>query len=146
MEENPFFCERIPIGIRVALKDPAAFNIIKETLTRMGVEGFDKNNGKKSLFQSAHILHKRGQYAIVHFKELFALDGKLPFLEREDIQRRNVITRLLESWDMVEIIDRPLAFFSKKEEPVLLKIVSFPDKNNWNLIQKYTFKESTPRE
>lgn len=120
--------------VEVRLLEPDNFLLVKETLTRIGVASKKDN----TLFQSCHILHKQGRYFIVHFKEMFLLDGKhnTDFSEN-DIARRNTITRLLKDWDLIEVII-PAAI----EQPVVpvshLKIVSFRDKSNWNLIPKYS--------
>lgn len=118
--------------LEVTLKDPDDFLKCKETLTRIGVPSFKD----KKLYQSAHILHKKGKYYIVHFKELFALDGKASTLNDEDIARRNMIAKLLEDWGLVMIVD------SAKLEPQAqlstVKIVPYKDKQNWDLQPKYT--------
>lgn len=120
--------------IWVHLKQPDDFLKIRETLTRIGVA----SKKDKKLYQSCHILHKRGQYAIVHFKELFALDGKpSDFYENEqDIARRNTIVNLLEQWDLLTVVDD-----SKIQEPRAdmsqIKIIPFKEKNEWELVTKY---------
>jgi hypothetical protein len=105
---------------------------IKETLTRIGVA----SNCDKVLYQSAHILHKRGKYYIVHFKELFALDGKTANIEVGDIERRNAIASLLVEWNLLTVVDE------SKLEPMghigQFKVISFKDKQNWELVPKYT--------
>jgi len=119
-------------GVEVKLNDPENFLKIKETLTRMGVSS--KNQNK--LYQSCHILHKRGRYAILHFKELLALDGLESDADETDIGRRNVITALLAEWGLLDIIDK-----SKASEPVIsikqLKIIPHKEKSQWELIPKY---------
>jgi hypothetical protein len=119
-------------GVEVKLNDPENFLKIKETLTRMGVSS--KNQNK--LYQSCHILHKRGRYAILHFKELLALDGLESDADETDIGRRNVITALLAEWGLLDIIDK-----SKASEPVIsikqLKIIPHKEKGQWELIPKY---------
>jgi len=115
----------------VEFDEPDTFLSIKETLTRIGIA----NNKTKSLYQSCHILHKRGGYAIVHFKELYALDGKQYNLTKEDITRRNVITKLLEDWGLLRIIDKSSI---SEDDRCSLKIVKFGDKHNWSLVPKYT--------
>lgn len=118
--------------IEVRLKDADDFLKVKETLTRLGVAS-EKN---KTLYQSCHILHKRGQYYIVHFKELFALDGKMSTLDSEDISRRNTIANLLEDWGLLTLVDS-----SKSADNVapmrLIKVIPFKDKDQWNLVSKY---------
>lgn len=118
--------------LEVKIKDPDDFLKVKETLTRIGVPSFKD----KTLYQSCHILHKKGKYYIVHFKELFALDGKNSTLSEEDIARRNTIAKLLEDWELVKIIDA-----SKIENLAPMnsvKIVPYKDKIDWSLIAKYT--------
>jgi hypothetical protein len=119
-------------GVEVKLNDSENFLKIKETLTRMGVSS--KNQNK--LYQSCHILHKRGRYAILHFKELLALDGLESDADETDIGRRNVITALLAEWGLLDIIDK-----AKASEPVIsikqLKIIPHKEKTQWELIPKY---------
>jgi hypothetical protein len=117
--------------VEVVLKDEQNFLKIKETLTRIGIAA----SKEKKLYQSCHILHKQGKYYIVHFKELFALDGKQTNFNDEDKSRRNTIVTLIEEWDLVEIV---------KPEDVTehapmsqIKIIPFKDKANWELISKY---------
>tara|TARA_R100000315_G_C5221244_1_gene133034 strand:- start:391 stop:798 length:408 start_codon:yes stop_codon:yes gene_type:complete len=128
--------ERIEIDIddlvEVELVEDDDFLKIKETLTRIGIS----SRKEKKLYQSCHILHKRGKYYIVHFKELFALDGLPTNLADEDIARRNTIANLLEEWELCDIVDP-----DKTEEPVLnikqLKILSHKEKREWELCPKY---------
>jgi len=119
-------------SIEVKLKNKEDFLKIVETLTRIGVI----SETKKELYQSAHILHKQGRYYIVSFKEMFLLDGKESTLSDEDKSRRNRIALLLEEWGLLEIITKELV-----NESVMhlskVKIVSYKDKANWTLIQKY---------
>lgn len=114
------------------LPDDKAFLKIKETLTRIGVA----SKKDKILYQSCHILHKQGRYAIIHFKELFALDGKRSDFSEEDKARRNSIANLLAEWGLV-ILEDP----EKTKEPVanmgLIKIISFTEKGDWQLVSKY---------
>jgi hypothetical protein len=116
----------------VRLNKADDFLKIKETLTRIGVAS--KRDNK--LFQSCHILHKRNNYAIVHFKELFALDGKPSNITDEDIARRNTIVALLAEWNLITVIDH-----EKIKSPVAplsyIKILPFSEKSNWELIVKY---------
>ena len=118
--------------IEVTLKQPDDFLKVKETLTRIGVAS-KKNN---TLYQSCHILHKQSKYYIVHFKELFALDGKPSNFSENDEARRNAITKLLEEWNLVDIVDR-----TRIEQLVVpvshLKIISFKEKDQWRLVSKY---------
>ena len=115
--------------VEVRLDDPQDFLKIKETLTRIGVSSRVGNK----LYQSCHILHKQGKYFIVHFKELFALDGKETNLSDNDIARRNTITKLLKDWELVEVVGdlNDLAPLSQ------IKIISFKEKDEWNLETKY---------
>ena len=117
--------------IEIELTSPDNFLKIRETLTRIGVSA----RNTKTLFQSCHILHKRGKFYIVHFKELLALDGKDTNYNDSDLRRRNLIARLLSEWALLKIVDS-----SKIEEqaPInSIKIVSFGDKENWVLQPKY---------
>lgn len=118
--------------VEVTLRSEDDFLKVKETLTRIGVAS-EKN---KTLYQSCHILHKRGKYYIVHFKELFALDGKPSSFDEEDKARRNTIANLLSDWELVDLVDE-----SKSNEPTLsmkfIKIIPFKEKNEWDLISKY---------
>jgi len=116
-------------GVKIKLKSNDDFLKIKETLTRMGVES--KNN--KILYQSCHILHKRGEYAILHFKELFSLDGKESTLTEEDIDRRNKIVKLLVEWNLIDVDDDKDISYNN----VSLKVIPFKDKNEWSLQSKY---------
>jgi hypothetical protein len=115
--------------LEVALKEPDDFLKIRETLSRIGVA----SRKEKKLYQSCHILHKQGKYFIVHFKELFALDGKNTNLSENDVARRNRIATLLADWGLVEIIGKtdPIAPLSQ------IKIISFKEKNEWILETKY---------
>lgn len=119
-------------GVEIRLPSDESFLTIKETLTRMGIA----SRKDKTLFQSCHILHKRGRYAILHFKELFILDGKSNTFSEEDKGRRNTITNLLKQWGLVEIVDE-----EQTKEPVSplsqVKILPFKEKGEWNLVIKY---------
>ena len=107
-------------GIRIKLKDPKDFNVIKETISRIG---FASAN---TLYQSCHIFHKQGEYAIMHFKELFAFDGKEAVISPQDIARRNTITKLLEQWGLLEVGDD----IGPQREPMSkIKIVSHKEKD-----------------
>jgi hypothetical protein len=120
------------IGVEITLEDEDAFLKVRETLTRIGVS----SRKEKVLYQSCHILHKQGRYAIVHFKELFALDGKLSTITDNDIQRRNAIAKLLEEWGLIKIIN-----FDVIEENIAplhqIKILSYKEKDDWQLVAKY---------
>lgn len=116
--------------LEITINEPDDFLKVRETLTRIGVA----SRKEKKLFQSCHILHKQGRYFIVHFKELFMLDGKKANLESNDIARRNTIVTLLSDWGLVN--------FVKKEELDIaplrqIKVISYKDKNQWELCPKY---------
>ena len=117
--------------IEVILEEDEDFLKIKETLTRIGIPSYKE----KKLFQSCHILHKKGKYYIVHFKELFLLDGKKSTLSDEDVSRRNTIAKLLQDWELVTIVnqDKMKDFASM----TTIKIVPYKDKYTWELVQKY---------
>ena len=117
--------------LEVVLKEPDDFLKVRETLTRIGVA----SRKDKKLFQSCHILHKQGRYFIVHFKELFALDGKHSNLSDNDIERRNTIAQLLSDWGLISIINPDNA--TAKAPLSQIKVISFKDKNNWSLETKY---------
>jgi hypothetical protein len=118
--------------LEVKLKNEDDFLKVKETLTRIGVA----SRKDKTLYQSCHILHKRGKYYIVHFKELFALDGKNTDFEDNDLGRRNAIANLLSEWGLVEVVNK-----DKSSLPVAplsqIKIISYKEKNEWELTAKY---------
>ena len=115
--------------LEVGLNEPDDFLKVRETLSRIGVA----SRKERKLYQSCHILHKQGKYYIVHFKELFALDGKNTNLSDNDIARRNTISKLLSDWGLVTIISelREVAPLSQ------IKIISFSEKNEWTLETKY---------
>jgi len=118
--------------VEVKLKSDDDFLKVRETLTRIGVASIKD----KKLFQSCHILHKQGKYYIVHFKELFALDGKPTNFSEEDQARRNTIANLIDQWDLIDLVDH-----SKTSEQVAplnqIKVLPFKEKNEWELIAKY---------
>ena len=115
--------------LEVSLKEPDDFLKIRETLSRIGVA----SRKERKLYQSCHILHKRGKYYIVHFKELFALDGKSSNFDDNDIARRNTIANLLKDWGLVEVIGN-----SELVAPLSqIKIISFKEKDEWILETKY---------
>lgn len=129
MEENNLWSPAQML--EVTLNEPDDFLKVRETLTRMGVASRKENK----LFQSCHILHKQGRYFIVHFKELFLLDGKKSNLEENDMLRRNTITQLLSDWGLIQILDK-----SQVNECAPLrqiKIISHKDKHDWELCPKY---------
>ena len=117
--------------LEVTLGEPDDFLKVRETLTRIGVA----SRKEKKLFQSCHILHKQGRYMIVHFKELFLLDGKKSNLEKSDLERRNTIATLLSDWGLVTLVKPEQA--SDKAPLRQIKIVSFKEKSEWELCQKY---------
>ena len=118
--------------IEVTLNEQDDFLKVRETLTRIGVS----SRKEKVLYQSCHILHKQGKYYITHFKELFALDGKPSNISENDIQRRNAIANLLEEWGLVTILNKEL--MKDNIAPLhQVKIISFKEKNDWQLITKY---------
>lgn len=123
--------------IEVKLHDPTDFLKIKETLTRIGVA----SRKDKKIYQSAHILHKQGHYYIVHFKELFSLDGKETNFSEEDKGRRNMIASLLEEWGLVTIVNSA-AVESPKAPMSQIKVISFKDKGDWELCSKYSIGRS----
>jgi hypothetical protein len=117
--------------IEVTLGEPDDFLKVRETLTRIGVA----SRKEKKIYQSCHILHKQGKYYIVHFKELFALDGKNTNFSSNDLQRRNRITQLLSDWGLISVVDsdriKDLAPLNQ------IKVLSFKDKGDWTLESKY---------
>ena len=116
--------------LEVSLKEPDDFLKVRETLSRIGVA----SRKNKTLFQSCHVLHKQGKYYIVHFKELFALDGKDTNISENDIARRNTIAKLLSDWGLVNVVGT-----SNVESAPLsqIKVISFREKGEWNLETKY---------
>ena len=116
--------------LEVILKEPDDFLKVRETLTRVGVA----SRKERKLYQSCHILHKRGKYYIVHFKELFALDGKPTNITSNDVQRRNRITKLLSDWGLVEISGEGAEDLAPLNQ---IKVLSFKDKGEWTLESKY---------
>ena len=117
--------------VEVVLNEPDDFLKVRETLTRIGVA----SRRDRKLYQSCHILHKQGKYYIVHFKELFALDGKNTNLSLNDVQRRNRIAQLLSDWGLISIVDK-----SQIEDVAPLnqiKVLSYKDKGEWTLESKY---------
>ena len=117
--------------VEVQLNEPDDFLKVRETLTRIGVA----SRKEQKLYQSCHILHKQGRYFIVHFKELFALDGKHANLTANDIQRRNRITQLLSDWGLIEVVKaESIADIAPLNQ---IKVLSFKEKDNWTLETKY---------
>ena len=126
MEEVKWTQEQM---LEISLKEPDDFLKVRETLSRIGVA----SRKERKLYQSCHILHKQGRYFIVHFKELFALDGKQTNLSENDIARRNTIAKLLADWDLVDVlgVPEPLAPLSQ------IKVLSYREKADWTLETKY---------
>ncbi len=117
--------------VEVTLNEPDDFLKVRETLTRIGVA----SRKEKKLYQSCHILHKQGRYYIVHFKELFALDGKRANLFLNDVQRKNRIAQLLQDWGLVKIVNQDQVADAAPLSQI--KVLSFKDKNDWTLESKY---------
>lgn len=120
-------------GVEVLLDDDDAFLKVRETLTRIGVA----SKKDKILYQSCHILHKQGRYFIIHFKELFALDGKPTDISENDLARRNAIAKLLAEWDLIKIVNKDQV---ENPPPIFLsqvKIISHKEKRDWELVPKY---------
>ena len=116
--------------VEILISEPDDFLKVRETLTRIGVA----SRKEKKLYQSCHILHKQGKYFIVHFKELFALDGKRANLSVNDVQRRNRIIQLLSDWGLITtVIDEPLDIAPLNQ----IKVIAYKEKNNWTLETKY---------
>lgn len=132
MEENNKPIEWTPaMMLEVRINEPDDFLKVRETLTRIGVASRKDNK----LYQSCHILHKQGRYFIVHFKELFMLDGKPSNLIENDIQRRNTIATLLSDWGLIDVLDKDQA---KNIAPLRqIKVIAFKDKHKWELCPKY---------
>ena len=118
------------VEVRLPTKD--SFLKIKETLTRIGISSKKDN----TLYQSCHILHKQQKYYIVHFKELFMLDGKTANFGPEDVARRNTIVKLLSEWSLIEIVDD--SKINTESSLAQIKIIPYKDKENWNLVPKYS--------
>jgi|TARA_A100001391_G_scaffold196946_1_gene176335 hypothetical protein len=118
--------------VEVKLRNEDDFLKVRETLTRIGVA----SKKEKTLYQSCHILHKQGRYFIVHFKELFALDGKPSNMSESDTARRNTISNLLKEWELVDLVkseqtENPIAPISQ------IKVLPYKEKNEWELVAKY---------
>ena len=127
--------------LEVTLKEPDDFLKVRETLTRIGVA----SRKERKLYQSCHILHKRGKYYVVHFKELFALDGKPTNITTNDVQRRNRIAKLLSDWGLIDIArEEEVADLAPLNQ---IKVLSFKDKGDWTLESKYNIgKKKQPAE
>jgi uncharacterized DUF497 family protein len=117
--------------LEVVLPEPDNFLKVRETLTRIGIA----SRKDKKLYQSCHILHKQGRYFIVHFKELFALDGKESNITANDVERRNTIAGLLQDWGLLKILHSERA--DQKASLSQIKVVSHKEKNEWELVPKY---------
>ena len=127
--------------VEVVLREPDDFLKVRETLTRIGVA----SRKEKKIYQSCHILHKQGRYFIVHFKELFALDGKRANLTVNDVQRRNRITRLLADWGLITVVNPDSVVDIAPLNQI--KVLAYKDKNDWILEQKYNIgKKGKPQE
>lgn len=120
------------VGVEIRLPTQDSFLKVKETLTRIGIS----SRKEKKLYQSCHILHKKGRYAILHFKELFILDGKKNTFTDEDRARRNTIVNLLEEWELIEIVNKE-ATADLTASLNQIKIIPHKDKANWDLEVKY---------
>lgn len=125
--------------LEVTLSEPDNFLKIRETLTRIGIA----SRKDKALYQSCHILHKQGRYFIVHFKELFALDGKEANITVGDIERRNTIAGLLQDWGLLKVVVPSL--IEQRVSLAQIKVVSFKEKSEWNLIAKYTIGKKSSK-
>ena len=141
MEEQKTYNDWSPDSmLEITLNEPDDFLKVRETLTRIGVASRKDNK----LFQSCHILHKQGRYFIVHFKELFLLDGKPSNLLENDIQRRNTITTLLADWGLISIVSPELA---KDIAPLRqIKVIPYNDKHMWELCPKYNIGNSQTKD
>lgn len=140
MNENEISWDKSNM-VEVTLGEPDDFLKVRETLTRIGVA----SRKEKRLYQSCHILHKKGQYYIVHFKELFALDGKLSNITKNDLQRRNRIIQLLSDWGLVSIVSSDSVLDMAPLSQI--KVISYKDKGEWQLESKYNIgKKKQPVE
>jgi len=120
-------------AVEIALPDNDSFLKIKETLQRIGIASYKK----KTLYQTAHILHKRGKYYIIHFKCLFALDGKPAPFDEVDWARQNSIAKLLQDWGLCDVVGE----LGYTEDMSKIKIIKHSDRHNWNLVAKYNIGE-----
>ena len=118
--------------VEIRLKAPDDFLKVRETLTRIGVA----SRSEKKLYQSCHILHKQGKYYIVHFKELFLLDGKHSDFSENDVHRRNRITKLLSDWGLVDVVNEQM--IEEASSVSQIKILPHREKNEWTLVPKYS--------
>lgn len=122
------------LGVEIELPDRQSFLKIEETLTRIGVA----SKKDRKLYQSCHILHKKGRYSIIHFKEMFQLDGKPTSISSEDLARRNKIAHLLEDWNLCRIIDGQSEKLSDIAPMSHIKVLNYQEKNTWTLQPKYS--------
>lgn len=120
------------LGVQIELDDPDSFLKVKETLTRIGIPSLRT----KTLYQSCHVLHKRGNYYIMHFKEMFALDGKKTDLSDDDLKRRNLVASLLQDWGLLKIKNGYST--DNKAKISSVKVIPFSEKNEWQLEAKYS--------
>ena len=118
------------------------FSVIRETLTRIGIP----SKKDKKLFQSCHILHKRGKFYIVHFKEMFLLDNKKAEITDEDFARRNLVASLLEDWGLINIVRSDILNDEKYDFEVPIKVLRASEKNEWTLVPKYSFGTGEKKE
>lgn len=119
------------VGVHIKLFDPDDFMVVRETLSRIGVSP----KGKKILYQSCHLIHKNDIYIVAHFKELFALDGLPSNISEDDLKRRNAIIKLLQDWELIEIVDKEKI---KSQMPISgLKIIKYNEKDSWELVPKF---------
>lgn len=135
MEENNIVDWQPQSMLEVVLKEPDDFLKVRETLTRIGVA----SRKNKQLFQSCHILHKQGRYFIVHFKELFLLDGKPSNLMTNDVERRNTIATLLADWGLISILDNSKMDLAPLRQ---IKVIPYKEKTQWELCPKYNIGNS----
>jgi len=126
--------------VEINLREPDDFLKVRETLTRIGVA----SRKEKKLYQSCHILHKQGKYYIVHFKELFALDGKYANITVNDVQRRNRIVKLLVDWGLVELLEEEKIFDIAPLNQI--KVIAYKEKSEWTLEQKYNIGSKKKKE
>lgn len=119
------------VGVHINLFDDEDFMVVRETLSRIGVSP----KGKNVLYQSCHLIHKDDVYIIAHFKELFVLDGLPSNTTEEDLKRRNTIVKLLEDWELLEVVDKDKI---KDQMPINgIKIIKHTERNNWELVPKF---------
>ena len=123
--------EKFSYGVEILLDNPDSFNIIKESLTRIGI----KSKKENILYQSCHLLHKRGKYYVIHFLELFQLDGKQANFSEDDFRRRNSIAKLLNQWKLCKLVNP--ADVELVVLPTEISIIPFKEKKNFQLVSKY---------